>query len=147
MLYAQLIAVSLADAAVLVRPGIPDMRGEVGDVVGFLLPYPQYLIHGALEVYLSYSLNGELPAKVVAVDDAEALYGMSGHAVRPMRTYVVILIRKALGEYFFAVLYKYLIGVTHDNSLLCLFLKGIISRKRAGCKRKLKEEGKKLQSG
>jgi hypothetical protein len=50
MLYAQLIAVGLADGAVFVGPGIPDPRPQVADIVGLGLPYPQQLVDGGLPV-------------------------------------------------------------------------------------------------
>ena len=44
MLYAQLIAVCLADRAVFVRPAVPDVSVQVADIIGFFLPYPQKLL-------------------------------------------------------------------------------------------------------
>ena len=44
---AELIAVGLAYGARLVRPGVPDAGAELMHVVGFLLPYPQQLVHRA----------------------------------------------------------------------------------------------------
>ena len=40
MLHAQLIAVSLTNGAVLIRPGIPDVAVEIVNIVGFFLPDP-----------------------------------------------------------------------------------------------------------
>lgn len=49
VLDSKLIAVCLADAAVLVSPSVPDMPLEVVDVVRFLLPYPEQLVRCALD--------------------------------------------------------------------------------------------------
>ena len=40
VLYAELVAVRLADGAAPVRPAVPDMRRKVVDVVALLLPDP-----------------------------------------------------------------------------------------------------------
>ena len=40
VLHAQLVTVGLADGAVLIGPGIPDVAAELMDVVGLLLPDP-----------------------------------------------------------------------------------------------------------
>lgn len=40
MLNAELISVSFADRAVLVRPAVPYMRVKVVYIIGFFLPYP-----------------------------------------------------------------------------------------------------------
>ena len=45
VLHAELVAVGLADAAALVRPRVPDVGGEVVDVVALFLPDPQKLVH------------------------------------------------------------------------------------------------------
>ena len=49
VLDAQLVTVGLADGAVLIRPGIPDVAVQVMDVVGLLLPYPQQLVNRLLK--------------------------------------------------------------------------------------------------
>ena len=40
MLYSQLVTIGLANGSILVCPAIPDMGMEIGDPIGFLLPYP-----------------------------------------------------------------------------------------------------------
>ena len=48
MFHTQLIAVGFSDGAVLICPAVPDMAVKIMDIVGFLLPDPQNLIHGTL---------------------------------------------------------------------------------------------------
>ena len=48
MFHTQLIAVGFSDGAVLICPAVPDMAVKVMDIVGFLLPDPEDLIHGTL---------------------------------------------------------------------------------------------------
>ena len=50
VLLGQLIAVGLADGAVFVGPGVPDVAAQLGDPVGFLLPDPEQLVDGGLVI-------------------------------------------------------------------------------------------------
>ena len=49
MFYTKLIAVGLADAAVFICPGVPDMRVELIYIVGLFLPNPENLVDAGLE--------------------------------------------------------------------------------------------------
>ena len=49
VLHRQLVAVGLADAATLIRPGVPDVGGKLVDVIAFFLPDPQKLIRTAFD--------------------------------------------------------------------------------------------------
>ena len=60
VLDSELIAVCLADAAVLVSPSVPDVPLEVVDVVRFFLPYPKQLVRCALDKGLSERHRREL---------------------------------------------------------------------------------------
>ena len=60
VLDSELIAVCLADAAVLVSPSVPDVPLEVVDVVRFFLPYPEQLVRCALDKGLSERHRREL---------------------------------------------------------------------------------------
>ena len=60
VLHRQLIAVGLADGAVLVRPAVPDVAPQVVDVVGLLLPDPQQLVDAGFEVGPADGEDGEL---------------------------------------------------------------------------------------
>ena len=51
VLHAELVAVGLADAAALVRPGIPDVGGEVVDVIALFLPDPESAFSAASRSY------------------------------------------------------------------------------------------------
>ena len=53
VLDAKLIAVGLADGTGFIRPGVPDVGGEVVDVVGLFLPDPEQLINSRLHIRLS----------------------------------------------------------------------------------------------
>ena len=48
MLHTQLITVGFSDGTVLIGPAVPDMAVKIMDIVGFLLPDPEDLIHGTL---------------------------------------------------------------------------------------------------
>ena len=60
VLHRQLIAVGLADGAVLVRPAVPDVAPQVVDVVGLLLPDPQQLVDAGLEIGAAHGEDGKL---------------------------------------------------------------------------------------
>ena len=60
VLDSELIAVCLADGAVLIRPFIPDVAVQVMNVVGLLLPYPEDFIRGTLECRPAQGQNGKL---------------------------------------------------------------------------------------
>ena len=49
VLYAELIAVRLADRAGFVRPAVPNVRIELVDVVALLLPNPKEFVDCALK--------------------------------------------------------------------------------------------------
>ena len=48
MLYTHLVTIGFADGTAFVRPAVPDVAFQFMDVIGFLLPDPQKLIHTAL---------------------------------------------------------------------------------------------------
>ena len=116
VLDSQLIAVGLADGAVLIGPGVPDMAGEVVDVVGLLLPDPQKLVHRALEGHLADGLDGELLPQVVAVDDTEFLHGVGGGAVLPPGAHLLIGVPHPMGQNILAILNKQFICVAQLGS-------------------------------
>ena len=117
VLHPQLIAVGLADGAGLVGPAVPDVAPEVVNVVGLLLPDPQQLVDAGFKVGAADGENGELPAQVVAVDDAEFFDGVGGRAVLPVGTDVLIGVPDAVVKDLPNVLHKDLIGVAHDTFL------------------------------
>ena len=92
VLHAELIAVRLADGAVFVRPGVPDMGRKVSHTVGFLLVYPEYLINGGAIVNPAERHYRELLLEVITVHDTEFLYRMGGSAVLPVRADMAFLI-------------------------------------------------------
>ena len=59
VLDAQLVAVSLADGAVLPHPFVPDVAAQICDTVGLFLPYPEKLVHGAFPIGAPQGHNGE----------------------------------------------------------------------------------------
>ena len=113
----QLIAVSLADGAGLIRPLIPDPGVEVMDVVGLFLPDPQQLVHSCFPVGPAEGQNRKLLLQIVAVDDAEFFDGVGGRAVLPVGTDVLIGVPDAVVKDLLNVLHKDLIGVAHDTFL------------------------------
>ena len=114
VLHAQLIAVGLADGAVLVRPLVPDVAAEVLIVVGLLLPYPEQLVNGAFPVGAAYREDGELAAQVVAVHYAELLDRVRrGAVVLPVRTDVLVGVPIAVFKDVPAVFYEDLVGIAH----------------------------------
>ncbi|MPN20714.1 hypothetical protein SDC9_168093 [bioreactor metagenome] len=60
VLHTQLVAVGAADAAGFVRPLVPDAAVQLFDVIGFLLPDPQQLIHRAFQVGPADGQDGKL---------------------------------------------------------------------------------------
>ena len=112
----QLIAVGLADGAALVGPGVPDMAVQVVDVVGFLLPDPQQLVHRALEGHFPDGLDGELLPQVVAVDDTEFLHGVGGGAVLPPGAHLLIGVPHPMGQNILTILNKQFICVAQLGS-------------------------------
>ena len=96
MLDAQLVAIGLADGAVLAGPFVPYMAAQVRNAVGFLLPDPQQFIHGAFPVGPPQGHNGKFLRQIVAVDHAKFFNGMGRSSVRPMGTDLQIFIGKAV---------------------------------------------------
>ena len=118
VLYAELIAVGLADGAGFVGPGVPDVGGKVVDVVGLFLPDPEKLIHRALEVGAAKRENGELPLQIIAVDKTELLDGMGGCAVGPVGADGKVIVAHTVLQNIKAVGAKDLISVTHGGLLI-----------------------------
>ena len=121
MLHRQLIAVGLADGAVLIGPAVPDMPAEIMDVVGLLLPYPQQLVDTRLEVRSADGEDGELLAQVVTIYDAEFFDGVGGRTVLPVGAHVLVGIPYAVGKDLPAVFLEYTVCVAHGGVLLCDF--------------------------
>ena len=121
VLHAQLIAVGLADGAVLIRPGVPDMRAQLMNVVRLLLPDPQQLVNTALKINLAQGHDRELFLQIIAVYHAEPFDRMGRHAVLPAGTHLERLIRAAVLDDLFTVLLKYDIRVAHYHHPLYLF--------------------------
>ena len=117
VLYAELIAVGLADRAGLVGPLIPDMAAQVVDVVRLLLPDPQQLVHGGLPIGAPQRQQRKLLGQVVAVDDAELLDRVRRSAVvLPVGAHGPVGIPDAVFQYVAAVADEYLVCVAHDSA-------------------------------
>ena len=121
VLHPQLIAVGLADSALVVSPGIPYVAAQLVNVVGFLLPDPQQLIQSGLPIGAANGENGELLGQIVAVDYAEFVDGVGRGAVLPAGPDLLVGVPDALGQNVLAVLNKYLIGVAHGLISLSVF--------------------------
>ena len=117
VLDAKLIAVGLADGTGFVRPGIPDVGGEVVDVVGFFLPDPEELVHCAFEVCAAQREDGKLLLQIVAVDKAKFFDRVGGGAVLPVGTDGEVVVAHAVLENVEAVGAEDLIGIAHARAL------------------------------
>ena len=113
MFYAQLIAVGLADAAVLICPGIPDVAVQVVDIVRLLLPDPEDLISGGLPRSAAKRHHWKLPAQIIAVHHTELLDRVGRCSVLPVRANGEVGVPGSVLQNVFAVFYKNLIGITH----------------------------------
>ena len=116
MLDAQLIAVRLADGAVLIRPAVPDMALELMDIVALLLPDPQQLVDTALEKDLAERHDRELLREVIAIHDAELLDRMGGRViVAPVRAHVHPLVGKTVFDNILTIRDKTLVSIAHTH--------------------------------
>ena len=113
MLHRQLIAVGLADGAVLIRPAVPDVRVEVVHVVGLLLPYPEQFVDCRFEVGFAQGYNRKFLRKVIAVDYAEFLDRVRGRSVQPFGSDGQVGIPYAVVDYVAAGVDEYLVGYAH----------------------------------
>ena len=122
VLNAQLVAVGLADGAVLPCPLVPDVAAQIGDPVGLFLPDPQKLIHRAFPVGAPQGHNGKFLGKIVSVHHAEGFDGVGGSAVSPVGAHLHAFIGIALFQDFPAGCLIYFIRVAHWVCLLkCLW--------------------------
>ena len=113
VLHAQLIAVGLADGAVLVGPAIPDMTVQVMDIVGFFLPDPQKLVNAGFIESPPQGHNGEFLPQIIAVDDAKAFDRVGRRTVLPAGTHLLVRVPDALREDLSAGLDIFQISLTH----------------------------------
>ena len=108
------------------------MTLQIVNVVGFLLPDPKQLINTGFPIRAAKRHDRKLLCEIIAVDDAEQLYGMRGCSVFPVRAHVLIGIPYAFRKDSFAVFDIYAIGITHKNRPLCIFVdystKGLIRK-------------------
>ena len=114
--YLHLIAVGLSDAAVRIRPLVPDMAVQVMDVVGLPLPDPQKLVGGRLDGSPPEGQGGKFLPQVIAVHNAEALYGIGRRSVRPVGPYLFSSGVRALIDDIPAHLLEYVICVCHVST-------------------------------
>ena len=113
VLDSQLVAVGLADGAALVRPGVPDVAGQVVDVVGLLLPDPQKLVHRALEGHFADGLHREFRPQIVAVDDTEFLHRVGRGAVSPPGAHLLLRVPHPVGQNLLAIFNEQLVRAAH----------------------------------
>ena len=81
----ELIAVGLADGAVLTRPAVPDVAAKFADAVGLFLPDPQQLLNTGAVISPAKRHDREFLPQVIAVHHAEFLDGMRRRTVLPVR--------------------------------------------------------------
>ena len=96
VLDAQLVAIGLADGAILPCPLVPDMAAEIGDSVGLFLPDPEQLVHGTFPVGAPQGHNGEFLRQVVPVHHAEFFDGMGRGAVRPVGAHLQVFVGESV---------------------------------------------------
>ena len=113
VLDSQLIAVGLADGAILVRPGIPDASPQIMDVVAFGLPDPEQLIDGGLPVSPPQRQDREFFREIVAVHNPELLDGMGGSPIFPARANLAVGVPNAVVENITTVLNKDFVCSAH----------------------------------
>ena len=122
MLDAQLVAVGLADGAVLIRPLVPDMAAQFGNPVGLFLPDPQDFVNGTLPIGAAQGHNGEFLRQIIAVYHTEFLDGMGRSAVSPAGTNLQCLIGKAVFQNVQACCSVNFICSAHKAHLLIIFI-------------------------
>ena len=113
VLYAQLIAVGLADGAVLVRPRVPDAGAQIVHVVAFGLPYPQQFVNSGLPVCAPYGEYRKFAGQIVAVYNAKFLDRVGACAVLPVRADFAVGVPDAVIKNVPAVLDEYLVCSAH----------------------------------
>ena len=113
-LFAELIAVRLADRARFVRPTVPDMRIEVVHVVALFLPNPKNLVDCGFESGAAKGDNRKLFCEVVSVDDTELLYCVRRRSVKPLGAHFEVFVADSVVEYVAASFDKYLICEAHS---------------------------------
>ncbi len=116
MLNAHLIAVSLADRAILIRPRVPDVRCQITDVVGLFLVYPQYLVYRRAVVNAPQGHKRKFLADVIPVHHAEFLDGVRGSFVVPTRTDIHIRVGHAVFQNIKAIPYEDVVCSAHKIS-------------------------------
>ena len=91
VLHLHLIAVCLANGACFIRPAVPDVAVKIVDIVGFLLPDPEDLIHSAFQRRLPQRQRRKFFPQIIAVHHAEPLDGIGRGSVLPHRAYLLAL--------------------------------------------------------
>ena len=114
---AQLVAVGLADGAVLSHPFVPDMAAQVCDAVRLFLPDPQQLVHGAFPVGAPQGHDGKFLGQVVAVHHAEFFNGMRRCSVLPVGANLQIFVGKAVFQNVPARFLIQLVSIAHVGFL------------------------------
>ena len=109
-LFAELIAVRLADRAGFVRPTVPYMRVEVVHVVALFLPNPKNLVDCGFESGAAKGDDRKLFREVVSVDDTELLYGVRRRSVKPFGAHFEVFVADSVVEY---------IAAGFDKNLIC----------------------------
>ena len=83
-LFRELISVGFANLTGFVGPGVPNVGTKIMDVVRFFLPNPKQFVQTIFEIGFPNRQNGQFLLKVVLVDDAEFLNGVSRGSVFPV---------------------------------------------------------------
>ena len=109
MFHTQLIAISFSNRAILVSPAIPDVTVKIMNIIGFLLPDPEDLIHGAFQRSFTKSKCREFLAQIVTVHNSETFNGISRGTIFPHRAHLFSLCTGSIFNYVFTHVNKYIV--------------------------------------
>ena len=97
------------------------MARQIMYAVGLLLPDPQQFIDSGFPIRAAKRHDREFFGKIIPVDNAEELNGMSRRTVFPARADVKIVIPYAVFQNPGAILNIYLICVAHEKTSVMVF--------------------------
>ena len=113
MFHSKLISVCFTDRTIFICPAIPDMAVKIMDVIGFLLPDPENLIHSTLQRSTSKRHGRKFFSKVISVYHTKFLNCVGRCSVLPHRADLLSFCARTILQDILAHFYKYIICVTH----------------------------------
>ena len=106
MFHTQLITICLTDRTIFICPAIPDMAVKIMDVIRFLLPDPQNLIHGAFQCCFTKCQCRKFFPEVITIDHTKFLDGICRSAILPYRADFLAFCTGAVLDHIFTHIYK-----------------------------------------